>query len=282
MSKVIFNTAMSNADDAGFRAWATELYNAIISCGLVQTADTGQLATPVVASRPVNGQVAGYWIFRFNDALQGTAPIFLKISPGRGSNGNATRLLVQIGTGSDGAGNLTGAIITFDAFNTSTSSASGAMPSYFNHDSGFFGFAFKSGTMANGLGFCVVCRTTDDAGNPTAEGFFMATRGGAVSGVWGGFWQSATDGSWCCPPFPRTVSQIGSDYQAYKCYGVFPITRIVPQIVAVLNAELPTGSLTGAVEVMDGVSRNYIGLGAATAALTAVGASTFQICMKWD
>lgn len=288
MGKYTFNTSYSNTNDAGFQAWTTELFNAFIAAGLVQTADTGQLAVPVAVPRPNNGVFAGYWIFRFNDTLQATSPIFIKIEPGRGNNGHSTRARAQIGTGSDGAGGITGSVgwVYFISETTSTPSASPA-PTYLNHDEGFFGLIYKAGGVSSGAGFLAVCRTTDDAGAPTGSGVFAVGKFNtnssyAISGVFGAFSASTTDGSHCCPAFPSASSAIGSDFQAYKVYGVYPNTRIVPQLVAVLKSELPVGNTTGPIEIMDGVFRNYIGGGDASSGMTISGNNLYQLCMKWD
>lgn len=287
MAKVIFSTPVSNTDNAGFQAWTTEMFNAFVSAGLVQTADTGQMAVPVVVPRPSGAGFAGYWIFRFNDTLQATAPIFIKIEPGRGGTTNSFRCRATIGTGSDGAGNITGSMGGIYFLVETSSSSANPLPTYINHDEGFFGVIYKVGLTSNGLGFLAICRTTDDAGVPTGAGVFAVGKAGstitqAICGTFGAFSAVATDSSYCCPAFPSSSSAIGSDYQAYKVYGVYPNTRIVPQLVAVLKSELPVGNTTGPVEIMDGVFRNYIAGGDASGGMTISAASSYQLCMKWD
>jgi hypothetical protein len=51
-------------------------------------------------------------MYRFNDAQQGTDPIFVKVFLGRGTTGSYTRIRLQIGQGSNGSGTLTGTVST--------------------------------------------------------------------------------------------------------------------------------------------------------------------------
>ena len=76
--------------------------------GLVQTSDTGQIDTATV-TRPITAITAGYETFRFNDSLQGIAPMFMKLEFGSGDNTPVTPAMwVTVGTGTDGAGTVTG------------------------------------------------------------------------------------------------------------------------------------------------------------------------------
>jgi hypothetical protein len=72
------------ADDATFRAWGSGIAAQIAAMGLVQTSDTGQINWVTVA-RPALNTIAGYEIWRFNDALQATKPVFIRIDYGTSS-----------------------------------------------------------------------------------------------------------------------------------------------------------------------------------------------------
>jgi hypothetical protein len=293
MAKVTFSTVVDNTSNAGFQAWATELHTQLLAAGLVQTADTGQLATPVVAARPANGAFAGYWIFRFDDSLQGTAPIFIRVEPGRGSGGNSIAILCTIGTGTNGAGTITGVVMPAGRIDTNAAPTSTATPyaTYINHDEGFFGLAWKvNGSGGAGLARLFICRTCDDNGDPTADGYwierFSGNANGAVAwcGIWGGVaYGPDTTRSWSVIPFGVTNSAVGSDFQVFKVYGVYPQARIVPQLVVVVAAELAVGNTTGPVEIIDGVTRNYISLsGAGVPAQPFSVVNSWNYAMKWD
>jgi hypothetical protein len=69
------------SDDATFRVWGSGLAAQIAAMGLVQTSDTGQINWATV-TRPAIGALAGYEMWRFNDALQATKPVFIRLDYG--------------------------------------------------------------------------------------------------------------------------------------------------------------------------------------------------------
>jgi len=97
--------------DAKFRAWVLACITALTDVGLVQTADTGQIDPATVSAPPSSGSKQGYAIFRFNDALQATLPIFIRLDFGTVfKSGTDTRptLWVTVGTSTNGSGTLGG------------------------------------------------------------------------------------------------------------------------------------------------------------------------------
>jgi hypothetical protein len=100
------NPSTCMANDAAFRAWGSILSAAIATAGWVQTADTGQINWSTVV-RSAGGTAAGYEIWRLNDSLQSTAPIYIKVEYGTGPTTAYPGLWITAGTGSDGAGALT-------------------------------------------------------------------------------------------------------------------------------------------------------------------------------
>lgn len=56
------------------------------------------------------GTVCGYQIWRMNDSLQATAPVFVKFEFGSGTSSDAASLWITVGTGTDGVGGITGTI----------------------------------------------------------------------------------------------------------------------------------------------------------------------------
>lgn len=113
-----------STSDAGFRVWGLAINQMLSGCGLVQTADTGQLnwatATRSALVAGTTGEyVHGYEIWRFNDALQPSKPVFIKIEYGNIQVYNSPTgvtihgspvLFVTVGTGTNGAGTLTGIV----------------------------------------------------------------------------------------------------------------------------------------------------------------------------
>lgn len=108
MASVRNTTEQASVDtDAEWQSWVNMVSAALTAAGLPKTADTGQITIPATITRAQNG----YEIRKLNDAHDGTNPIRFKIKyetvatvrPG---------LTFDLGTGSDGAGNLTGVIFT--------------------------------------------------------------------------------------------------------------------------------------------------------------------------
>lgn len=104
---------LTHATDEEYRATARVPGDMLRAFGWIQTGDTGQIdwATVLRPAGATNAtQSQGYEIFRMADALQATAPLFLKVEPG-GASGYAGGFgwLLTLGTGTNGAGALTGA-----------------------------------------------------------------------------------------------------------------------------------------------------------------------------
>jgi hypothetical protein len=98
--------------DATFRTWVAAVLDQLNDIGLTQTADTGQIDTATVSTPGAINTSQGYAIFRFNDTLQATKPIYFKIEFGSGTATTTPSIWMTIGTGSDGAGTITGTMLS--------------------------------------------------------------------------------------------------------------------------------------------------------------------------
>jgi hypothetical protein len=98
---------------SNIQSWAQFIEDTLVSTGgWSVTTDTGQtLPSALTAATAVN-QKKGYRIYKMGDALQATAPVYMKLEFGSGG-GNppggaiAAGVWPTIGMGSDGAGNIT-------------------------------------------------------------------------------------------------------------------------------------------------------------------------------
>lgn len=79
----------------------------MLDSGFVQTGDTGQI-TLETAGSGTSASDFGYAIFRFDDALQATHPIYFKVEFGIYPTSTRQGEFLTVGKGSDGAGNLSG------------------------------------------------------------------------------------------------------------------------------------------------------------------------------
>lgn len=193
---------------ASYRLMAQALITNMIAAGLVQTSDTGQI-NPSTIVIPTGGgssggvtEEYGYVMFRMNDSLAATLPVYIKLIFGAyfGNNSSTRRcgLKISIGFATDGAGNLTGPVKelissgpTLAGTNTELA---GPHPSWCHHKEGSVALlAYRANwRLVNGvsvnadfpLHFFVIERTRDAAGNPTAEGINIMSRGQVASSTW--------------------------------------------------------------------------------------------------
>lgn len=98
------------SDDAQFRT-ASQFVHDVFALGWVQTADSGQINL-TTATRPATNNKGGYEVWRMDDTLQGTAPVVLRIDYGQGNTSNSFAVWLTIGTGSNGSGTITGAMLS--------------------------------------------------------------------------------------------------------------------------------------------------------------------------
>ena len=153
--------------DADFRAWGQAISNALAAIGLVKAADTGQINWTTVIKPAGSSVVSGYEIWRFNDALQATAPVFFKIEYGSGAGTPWHSLWITVGTASDGIGNLSGAQIGTRKQIGPSNVLPGATV-YLSGATDRVGFVMLLGT-SNGYGFSIE-RSKDASGNNTSTG----------------------------------------------------------------------------------------------------------------
>lgn len=181
------------SDDATFRSWAQGIHDALLALGLVQTADTGQINLATALKPTVSTTAAGYEIWRFNDALQAVAPIFLKIEYGSGSSVTVPEVWITVGAGSNGAGVLTGASSRY--LGSPNLGVAGSPGNLYGWSDGSGIALLFSHYLAGAIGvMLVVDRMRDEAGAPVADGAYVyitnpsqpaATFAVGVAGVWG-------------------------------------------------------------------------------------------------
>ena len=169
MAVASFTAKAASSTDALLRDWGSKLSAAIQSVGLVKTADTGQIDWNTVVNGPT---VRGYEIFRFNDTLQATAPIFIKLEYGGSNN---VMFKTTVGKGTDGAGNITGVLhAALSTFNASQDITNDYVSYVSSGDGSMLNFAlfpawspFSSPMLKFSLE-----RSRDAGGNPTTTGTF--------------------------------------------------------------------------------------------------------------
>ena len=176
---------MSGTTDVAFRSWGSSISTALAAVGLVQTSDTGQINWTTVSKPSGATTTAGYEIWRFNDAAQSTTPIFLKLSYGTGSAGNTTtRLLVEIGSASNGSGTLSGlgSGTTYTLWTSSSAADTGSYACHMSSDGS--GLAFVHAVTASSSSqqaMVILDRFRDASGAANTDGFALMYRSTATS-----------------------------------------------------------------------------------------------------
>lgn len=170
----------SGTNTTDFRGWCQAVDAAILAVGMVATADTGQIDLTTTSAPTVPDQSMGYKIYRFNDTLQATAPVFIKLEFGSApAYANYACVYITLGTGTNGAGTITGTAMSrrqLPIINT-TGGPAGAQPLWTSGASNRLNFVLcRGGTFSAGNMFFGVERTKDGTGADTGEGLIWAYR----------------------------------------------------------------------------------------------------------
>lgn len=281
MTTSIWTTNISMANTASLRAWGSELNSQFVSVGLVQTADTGQVNWSTV-NLPIGNTLIGYEIWRFNDAMQASYPIYIRLAYYTAATvTNSYIATIQIGTSTDGAGNLTGYTTTAVTFSRQAVGSAGnafastTLPyaSYLCCTAGFLGLVHKQdclGTALPATSAFIVQRTVDASGAPNGEGVMVIynnqTSGGipasatCLSFVYSGAIFGGNN-SFTWIPFNVTSSLYSGGAQVFKSYGLFPRMRTMFGFGSCLIAEYGRGTQFQAT-LVGTTPRNYICVGA--------------------
>lgn len=181
MSSLVADNGNAGSGTA-IRAWAQKVHDALVAVGMVQTSDTGQINLATVTAPSAAATAAGYEIWRFNDALQATAPVFFKLEYGSGSAAANPQLWITVGKGSDGAGNITGTLFSRRSGisgGTTNGNPAGTGTGYASSGAGccLALLPFAEGfTGIRQPGF-ILERSRDDLGNATASALVLVATG---------------------------------------------------------------------------------------------------------
>jgi hypothetical protein len=164
--------------DAHFRLWAQFIEDTLVTTGgWLVTADTGQ-TTPATLLHPTVGNTKqGYRIYTMNDALQSTAPVFMRIDFGMGLV-SVPGIWITIGSGSDGAGNILNKWFDGGSLGTPTilppgSSSTQVTNSYGSADTNRLSLGLFCYAGANYQLVFTIERTKDVSGNDTPIGLLL-------------------------------------------------------------------------------------------------------------
>ncbi len=276
-------TVIDSSTDATFRTWGSEFGSFATLCGLVQTADTGQINWTTVVR---NTAAAGYEIWRLVDST-----LFMKIEYGGAGATTTPMMWATVGTGSNGSGTLTGQTCTraqiFSGLlptNTTT-----AFVSYMSRTADSFSFAFKTGggsSAAYNVGSFIVGKTVDGTGAATTTGFavlrqeantalsFQCVRTVATATTF----SDLTSGAVALPGLPTSSLTAAGAFQAYELWMNVPEVQPYIWAAAVLTAEIPR-SVSYQAAMAGSTLRTYVSLGSTNGGGNVMGFS--QALYSW-
>jgi len=246
--------------DAGARAVFQAIHDRLSAVGLVQTSDTGQINL-ASAVTPTTNTDAGYEIWRFDDAAQGSDPIFFKLVYGWGSNLGYLRMTWHTGDGSNGSGTVSGAHTNSQVIMSSVplNTTAGRIIASFVNGSLALGIAAYNSTGVLNLGnqiFGVIERLRDPQTNALKAGCVysaMATASGAQP--LSAFWLKRA-GTWTASQTANAFSpsvEVGNK-QVVGCYipRLEPFAPLRGWLYGLGLADDDAGALT-----IHGASANY-------------------------
>jgi hypothetical protein len=150
MAATTVTRAPINDTDANFRLWGKAISDQLAAGGWVQTTDTGQINWTTVTKPGAANTVAGYEVWRSNDAGGGLNQIYVKIEYGSSGSANIPGVWLTVGWASDGAGALTG-ITTTRTQITQGISSSTTYACNLAAGTGWFCFVLFTGLTNNGM-----------------------------------------------------------------------------------------------------------------------------------
>lgn len=301
MNKVTWGVLNANNDTAAnLKAWIQALHNNLISAGMVQTADTGQLSISGISAVILAGSYLAPLIYRFDDSLAGSSPVIIKLRPYAGYFGTASpwgNVAISIGTATDGAGNLTGPNTgEFNFYNSGSGNAATFATvdtqSYAMHSEGRFALCLGVGAYASTYnGFCMafldVARTPAglaiarnpaayNSGSVVAPAVMRIQKGYlyTVMGAWRqdlSYWAGGSD-----------AATSSGAVQMQRTYRLTPSIQPDPALALYWAPNVTTGDQFAL--SVDGVTRNYIAMGSGTGLIAdpITNANPPGIALLWD
>ena len=259
----------TQTNDSEYRAWLTHVKSVLDGVNptmFTQTADTGQINLATVV-RPTVNTKPDYFIYKFDDGL-GFNPLYIKFVFGCGTTQAIANNSFTVGTGTDGAGNLTGTVVT-PTLNSSNTFATTSFSSYACVKAGQVAICLLAGAVSGTWPdmACLISRFTDAAGNPTNDGVNIF--GMVGSGVfWGMSWlfspvwavSTTSMSDIYVNPFGVASMAYNGVIQPNPAFYRTPHPRIFANLAHVLMADVPVGA-EFQVAMVGSTKRNFKNIG---------------------
>ncbi len=290
---LVGSTVISDNDEQ-YRE-AIRCYTATLEgMGLVQVEFPGQIDPDTVLKPTIQNTISGYQMWRFNDALQSGAPIFLKIGYGIGNTSNI-RIYVEVGFEINESGGFVGLTTGNKLTGAASSYATGEWQLSGCHVDGFAGIAAFNPSYTSGfssMGGFFICRTSDSDGVATAEGATLILQDGGSSSNPKSvgirfqpskaivFDKASSPHDYMLNPF-RLSSAVEGELPAYLMFHAIP--QIIPMhgICGCLGGSLSPRD-TFNVAMVGNAPRRYIFPGRNAIAYTGNNSEPVHLAMLWE
>lgn len=279
------------------RARSTHIHDAILGAGLVQTSDTGQADVttfgPAGTGTVGANTLYGYTIYRFADSLQGTDPIFVRVEWRTGSSQSITFLRITTGSGTNGAGVLTGQVssaVDTSATNATATTISGQ--TYACHTEGFFGIQVcPNNAYGPPPHAFTISRSRNSSGSFDAKAVIVYAQGdfGTIGGItcarraataFSGSWS----GHYCIVPgIPGDTALVNGDKQLYPHFYADPAVQTLWSQFTIRGSEFVSAPTSFTAAPVNSVSRTFVSMGATGSPIANVGSNgSFRLAMLWE
>jgi len=171
MAKSIFGLLLSNSTVDTFRAWGSGLSTRLGSI-LTRVTQTNDINWSTVALPTSNNFATGGEVYRFDDPLQSTAPIFIRFEYGTASSSNVPQIRVTVGKAADGNGSLTGILVAATSMFLPSLVSTGSENCFISGGNSWFALSLAPSSSQRG-GMFVVERSVSPTGQPTAEALLV-------------------------------------------------------------------------------------------------------------
>lgn len=284
------NSKPSNSTDALFRAWGSMISTQLAAAGMVLVADSGDLDWTTILAPIAASTAAGYEIWRFADALQAAKPVFFKLEYGSGAAAATPALWITFGSGSDGAGTLSGTLSTRMSLPSGSSYTTNNQTSYFSGDTG----RFVMGLWMQGTGVATTTatlvafeRSVDGVGAPTGDAvLFVAVHGtGTLKQV---AWNTTTGPTTAVETSLGAMGPSVGSGSSGSQVSVYPIFHTQGSffnpglnVMAYFNADIPAISTLSI--TLYGVVHTFVTLGAVVVSIgMSRAATTTSLMMRYE
>ena len=288
---------MSCSSTANLQSWVGPILQLLSDAGWIRTSDTGQTELADMPAAAAADTVCGYQIWRMNDPLQATAPVFVKFEFGSGGGVGNYSIWVTVGTGSDGAGNITGIIQPQTrACYSATGSVTTALNFLGSGGNNRLVFFARSYVNVNSyylrLNFSIE-RTHDANGSDTSSGVMILVNGGgsasAVFGSMGLFRVATFTGSQ-----PATSTNIGAYVPSGTTWaydgnyvGVCPVSFFIggptnPSKNLIVYLDSDMSPLVPVAIPCYGTDLNFMPIGSSLLSTVASSNANSSLMIRWD